>query len=110
MIASHQPFLDAIHARTLLWVRFYSRTDGGSVERRLAPVDYGIRSEDVDGLSRYLFWDGEEAGIHRFLRLLPGEIEGIQVLGQAFDPATVPVSPEPWAIPRDWPVGPSPGL
>jgi len=108
MIASHPSFLDAIRARILLSVRYYSRTDSGFVERRLAPVDYGIELGDEDGLSRYRFWDGEEEGTRRFLRLLPAEIERVQVLGQSFDPAGIPALPDPWTIPRDWPVGTPP--
>lgn len=36
----HDVFIDAIHTKKKLRIRFYSEEDGGYIERVCAPMDY----------------------------------------------------------------------
>jgi hypothetical protein len=102
MIPNHTQFIEAIHAKTKVCVRFYSKADSGLLDRVCAPMDYGPGGEFQDGLSRYWFWDyASNAGAHT-LGLLPQQVVDLRVLGEVFDPAQLDVRPPQWSIPRDW--------
>jgi hypothetical protein len=102
MIPNHTRFIEAIHQRKKVSVRYYSQADSGVLDRVCAPVDYGPGDEVPDGLNRYWLWDyASNTGTHT-LGLLPQQIVDLQVLGEVFDPAAFGVRPSPWSIPRDW--------
>ena len=106
MIANHQGFIEAIHAKKKVCVRYYSMADSGVVDRVCAPVDYGPGNDNQDGLNRYWLWDSAGNPESHLLGLLGPEIVNIQVLGDVFDPAEVTPGSWPWSIPRNW-AGPS---
>ena len=102
MIPNHNQFVEAIHAKKKVWVRFYSNADSGVLDRVCAPLDYGPGAGNKDGLNRYWLWDyTSNTGAHT-LGLVPQQIVELQVLGEAFDPAQLAGSPPQWSIPRDW--------
>ena len=102
MISNHSQFIDAIHAKKKVWVRFYSKADSDVLDRVCAPMDYGPGGEIMDGLNRYWIWDyTSESGAHA-LSLVSQEIVDLRVLGEEFDPALLGNAPTPWSIPRDW--------
>ncbi|TAL07387.1 MAG: hypothetical protein EPO07_00265 [Verrucomicrobia bacterium] len=110
MIPNHQSFIEAIHEKKKVCVRFYSKADSGVLDRVCAPMDYGPGSENQDGLNRYWLWDyASNSGSH-VLGLVPQQIVNLQVLGEVFDPAQVENSSPSWTIPRDWPSSPLPTL
>jgi len=102
MIPNHPQFIEAIHERKKVTVRFYSIADSGVLDRVCAALDYGPGAAKQDGLNRYWMWDYTgNAGSHT-LGLLPQEVLDLQVLGEVFDPAQFNPHPGQWFTPRDW--------
>ncbi len=102
MIPNHARFIEAIKEKNKVSVRFYSKADGGVLDRICAPMDYGPGGGFPDGLNRYWLWDySSNTGTHT-LGLVPQQIVDLQVLGEVFDPAQLDVRPPQWSIPRDW--------
>ncbi len=102
MIPNHEQFIEAIKEKKKVCVRFYSKSDGGVLDRVCAPLDYGPGGGTDDGLNRYSFWDyGSNTGIH-VLSLLPQQILDLRLLGEVFDPVQLDVSPPHWFVPRNW--------
>ena len=102
MIPNHPRFIEALHEKKKVRVRFYSEADSGVLDRVCAPMDYGPGDKITDGLNRYWLWDyASNTGSHT-LGLLPQQIVDLQVLGEVFDPAHLEVRPQQWTIPRDW--------
>lgn len=102
MIPNHTGFIEAIHAKKKVCVRFYSKADSGVLDRVCAPMDYGPGGEVQDGLNRYWLWDYSSNTATHILGLVPQQILDLQVLGELFSPANLGVTPWPWSIPRDW--------
>ena len=102
MIPNHKQFIEAIHAKKKVCVRFYSKADSGVLDRVCAPMDYGPGGEIKDGLNRYWLWDyTSNTGPHT-LGLVPQQIVDLQVLGEVFDPSEFRETPPKWSIARDW--------
>ena len=102
MIPNHKQFIEAIHEKKKVCVRFYSKADSGVLDRVCAPMDYGLGGEIKDELNRYWLWDcANNTGSHT-LGLVPQQILDLQVLGEVFDPALLDVRPPQWSVPRDW--------
>jgi hypothetical protein len=102
MIPNHQQFIDAIQAKTKVFVRFYSVPDSGVKDLTCAPLDYGPGPEVPSGLHRYWLWDyASNTGTH-ILHLAPEQIVNLQVLGSVFAPAEFGTPARVWSIPRDW--------
>jgi len=102
MIPSHKQFIEAIHEKKKVWVRFYSQADSGVLDRVCAPLDYGLGGEAQDGLNRYWVWDYTSNADTHTLGLAPQQIADLQVLGEGFDPADFGVKPWPWSVLREW--------
>jgi hypothetical protein len=102
MIPNHAQFLDAIRQRKLLRIAFYSRPDGGTVDRECAPLDYGPQPDTANVLNQYWIWDPAATAGANPLGLLPDQIVSVQVLGKDFDPSTFRLGSRPWFVPRDW--------
>jgi hypothetical protein len=102
MIPTHKQFIEAIHAKKKVSVRFYSKADNGVLDRVCAPMDYGPGAEFADGLNRYWLWDYASNTAPRTLSLVPQQIVDLQMLGELFDPAHLDVRPLQWSIPREW--------
>jgi len=102
MIPNHTRFIEAIHEKKKVCVRFYSKADSGVLDRVCAPMDYGPGEEIADGVNRYWLWDyASDTGSHT-LGLVPQQILDLQVLGAVFDPVEFSVRPSRWFVPRDW--------
>lgn len=106
MIPNHTRFLEAIHDRKKVSVRFYSAPDGGVLDRVCAPLDYGPGGGFQDGLNRYWLWDCAGGTEAKALGLVPQQIVELQVLGEEFDPAALKAPPQPWSVPRTWSLPP----
>jgi hypothetical protein len=102
MIPNHPRFLEAIHEKKKVSVRFYSKADSGVVDRICAPLDYGPGDGFEAGPNRYWLWDCAPAAGLPTLGLVPEQILDLQVLGQEFDPAQFGAPPLHWSIPREW--------
>jgi hypothetical protein len=102
MIPNHSQYLEAIHAKKKVCVRFFSKADNGLLDRVCAPMDYGPGGEIQDGLNRYWLWDYAGNAGTQILGLVPQQVVDMRVLGERFDPAEFGVRPSPWSIPRDW--------
>ena len=102
MIPKHSEFLEALHERKKVSVRFYSIADSEVVDRICAPLDYGPASNDLDALNVYSFWDYAAIPEPRVLGLVTKQILDFQVLGESFVPNDLTASPLPWTIPREW--------
>lgn len=102
MIPNHPRFIQAIHDKKKVCVRFYSEADSGVLDRVCAPMDYGPGREIQDGLNRYWFWDYAGTTNPHTIGLVPLQIMDLQILGEDFNPAELTVRPTQWSIPRDW--------
>ena len=101
----HDIFLAAIHSRSRVQLRFYSKDDERQLIRLCAPMDYGPFRAAKNKIDRYHSWDYEsDEGPHP-LSLLTDQIVEIMVTQQAFDPAefvTWSLTKSPWFVARDW--------
>jgi len=102
MIANHKGFIEAIPERKKVSLRFYSTADSGVIDLVCAPMDYGPRTENPDGVNRYSLWDYTSNNGSHILSLLPDQILSLSVLGELFDPAGIDVRPPQWFIARNW--------
>jgi len=102
MHIQHDVFIDAIHSKKKLRIRFYSEDDGGYIERVCAPMDYAAGTRIKDGIPRYWVWDFESDKTNHTLPLRAERIEWMNDVGEDFDPVSfVSWSPN-WVIVRDW--------
>jgi hypothetical protein len=102
MIPNHTRFIEAIHEKKKVSVRFFSQPDGGLLDRICAPMDYGPEGGIDGGPNRYWLWDyASNTGSHT-LSLVAEQIKDMRVLGEAFDPAHLEVRPPQWSITREW--------
>jgi hypothetical protein len=108
MIPNHPRFLEAIHDKKKVSVRFYSKADSGVVDRTCAPLDYGPGGETEDDLNRYWFWDCATGTAAKVFGLVAEQIVELSVLGEGFDPAQLGVIPPRWSVPREWGAPPPP--
>ena len=102
MIPNHPRFIEAIHAKKKVCVRYYSQADNDVLDRVCAPLDYGPGGEFNDGLNRYWLWDYAITTGSHTLSLLPRQILELQVLGELFDPAQIESASREWSVVRDW--------
>jgi hypothetical protein len=102
MIPNHERFIEAIHDKKKVCVRFYSTADSGLLDHVCAPMDYGPGGEVADGLNRYWLWDYANDTGSRVRYLTSEQVIDLQVLGEVFDPAQLDIRPPQWAIVRDW--------
>lgn len=98
----HDIFIDAIHSKKKLRIRFYSEDDGGYIERVCAPMDYAAGTRIKDGIPRYWVWDFESDKANHSLPLRVERIEWMNDVGENFDPASFVSWPLNWVIVRDW--------
>ncbi len=52
----HDVFIDAIHTKKKLRIRFYSEDDGRYIERVCAPMDHAAGTRIKDGIPRTRAW------------------------------------------------------
>lgn len=102
MIPNHKQFIEAIHNKHKVCLRFYSRADSGVIDLVCAPLDYGPGAGVQDGVNRYWLWDYSSNTGSPLLGLLPEQVLDIRFLGEVFDPAELSAPAPTWSIPRDW--------
>jgi hypothetical protein len=103
MMAQHEEFIQAIHAKKRVKINFRSKEDRGSVLTRIcAPMDYGPGKKQKDGGSRYWFWDYTSDTKAHTLGLSDGQIMSMTVTDDEFDPTEFVDWATDWIIPRDW--------
>lgn len=98
----HDVFIDAIHTKKKLRIRFYSEEDGGYIERVCAPMDYAAGRRIHDGIPRYWVWDFESDKANHTLPLRAERIEYMRNEDEDFDPASFVTWATAWVIGRDW--------
>lgn len=97
-----ETFIQAIHDKKLLKVRFFSKQDGQVVTRTCAPMDFGPSNWANDNRNRYHFWDYDSPDGPHTLSLPPEQVREITALEEEFDPSEF-VSWDPaWIVERDW--------
>lgn len=102
MHTQHDVFIDAIHTKKKLRIRFYSEEDGGYIERVCAPMDYAAGKRIHDGIPRYWVWDFESDKANHSLPLRSERIEYMRNEGEDFDPASFVTWTTAWVISRNW--------
>lgn len=109
MIPNHPDFIEAIHEKKKVNVRFYSTPDAEVMDRVCAPLDYGPGGENPEGVNRYWLWDCASVSEPKILGLAPQQILDMRILGEMFEPNQLhpPLAPH-WSIPRTWGLGPAP--
>jgi len=95
-------FLQALHSKSKVIVKFHSTQDGGPVRRTCAPLDFGPSRRTKDPSPRYHFWDFTSDEKPHALSLGPRQILSIEILDLHFDPATIITWRPAWHIQRDW--------
>jgi len=101
----HDTFIAAIHAKEKVFLRFFSKEDGTTLDRTCAPMDFGPSRRAKDQSDRYHFWDYDSDTGRHTLSLPPGQIVSIEPAGDTFDPAEFiswSTSESPWLVQRDW--------
>ncbi len=51
------PFLEALHTKKRVRVKFYSKEDASVIDRVCAPMDIGPSTRAKDKSNRFHFWD-----------------------------------------------------
>jgi len=102
MHLQHDLFINAIHAKKKLKIRFYSEDDGSYIERVCAPMDYAAGKKIRDGIPRYWVWDFESDKSNHTLPLSSERIQLIHETDDFFDPSSFVTWPTSWVIIRDW--------
>jgi hypothetical protein len=95
-------FMEALHAKKRVRVKFYSAEDSTYVARTCAPMDYGRSRRAKDPTPRYHFWDFTSDERPHTLSLRPEQLLSIEILESQFDPATFVTWRPAWIVPRDW--------
>lgn len=102
MHKQHDEFIDAIHSKKKLRIKFYSEEDGCYIERVCAPMDHAAGTRIRDGIPRYWVWDFESDKANHTLPLRAERIEVMYDTGEHFDPASFVTWRSAWVIERDW--------
>lgn len=105
MHPEHQAFLDALHQKRRMRVRFFSRKQGKELVRTCAPLDYGPLRGALDPAPRYQLWDLEGKKKPLNVAVAAEDIREMVPLEETFDPAEIitwAFKPKAWSLPRDW--------
>jgi hypothetical protein len=102
MISNHPEFLAAIADKKLIHITYRDRPDAAPIARDYAPLDYGPDPTGPDLLERYWLWDPAGAAGSNLLGLPSGQIVGMQVLGEGFDPQMFGLGDRAWTVKRSW--------
>ncbi len=105
MHAEHQTFLDALHAKRRLSVRFFSKKEKRELVKTCAPMDFGPLRGALDAAPRYQFWDllGKRKPLN--IAVLEEDIREITPVDGTFEPEEIitwTFKPGAWSVARDW--------
>jgi len=95
-------FLQALHAKRKILVRFFSAEDATYIARTCAPLDYGPIRRSKDVTPRYHFWDFTSDEKPHALSLKPDQLHSIEILKSDFDPASFVTWKPAWSVARQW--------
>jgi len=101
----HETFINAIHEKKKIRLKFFSKQDRSILTRLCAPMDFGPGRRTKDQQPRYHLWDYESDAKNHTLSLLPDQIVSIEPTDEIFGPAefiTWDVKKSPWFLIRDW--------
>lgn len=104
MHSDHQVFVDALHAKKRLSVRFRDKT-GRETKRICAPLDFGPLRGAAEQDDRYQLWDLEGRRKPLNITLRDAEVISFTALEETFDPASIitwTFKPNAWKLARDW--------
>ena len=105
MHSHHSVFIDALHNRLCIELRFRSKEDSAVLVRRCAPMDFGPSRRAHNQADRYHLWDYDSDTGRHTLSLLPAQVLSMIATKQYFDPAefvTWSLATSPWYLERDW--------
>lgn len=97
-----ETFIQAIHNKQKVRVKFYSKEDRGILLRTCAPMDYGPSRRSKRKNNRYHLWDYDSDTRNHVLSLNPEQVIEIQLLSEGFNPAEFVTWNTDWIVPRDW--------
>ncbi|PRM92500.1 hypothetical protein CJ673_10455 [Aliarcobacter cryaerophilus] len=98
-----EKFLQAIHEKKLVQVKFVAKSDNQLRDRKCVPFDYGASSTAKDKSDKYHFYDLNSPNGRHNLPLFPNQIREIKILeNESFDPADYVKWEPTWIVERDW--------
>lgn len=95
-------FLNALHDKRKVLVRFYSKEDGTVLSRVCAPMDYGPSRRVKDSSDRFHLWDFSSDVKAHTLSLKLNQIVAMESLPDTFDPSLFVTWKPDWIVPRNW--------
>lgn len=95
-------FLEALHSKKKVQVRFFSKEDNRPILRICAPMDYGPSRRSKDKSDRFHFWDFTSDTKSHTLSLPPIQIIGIEISSESFNPSEFVKWKPKWFVKRDW--------
>jgi len=95
-------FLNAMHTKRKVLIRFYSNDDRTILSRVCAPMDYGPSRRSKDLSDRFHLWDFSSDVQAHTLSLNINQIVSIEQLSDAFDPSQFVSWKPKWTVPRNW--------
>lgn len=96
-------FLNAIHSKNKLIIKFYSKEDGCVLTRTVAPYDYGpSRRYKHNKEDRYHFHDYDSDKKQHTLSITPEYLRNLEFLDEKFNPDDLVTWVPDWIVPRDW--------
>lgn len=105
MHRDHPTFLEALHAKRRVSVRFFSRKENRELEKTCAPMDFGPLRGALDTQPRYQFWDllGKRKPLN--VAVLEEDLREVTLLEGTFDPAEIitwAFKAGAWSVARAW--------
>jgi hypothetical protein len=97
-----ESFINAIHSKNKIKVKFYSKEDGRNLVRLCAPMDFGPSRRAHNKSDRFHMWDYESDQKNHALGLLPEQIVNIEIQSENFHPGEFVTWQPNWFTPRDW--------
>lgn len=100
-MSNYEKFIDAIHNKKMILLKFNSK-EKGVITRLCIPFDYGPSRRYKDDLDRYHLYDLDSPEEKHNLSILSEQVINIEVLNKDFEPSDY-VSWQPnWFVKRDW--------
>lgn len=88
MNTNHPQFIDAMTRGMLIRARYHAAREDRVVEHVCAPVHFGPEPGSPNAEPRYWIWDFTDHSGSNPIDLTAEDLESVQVLTRAFDPAT----------------------
>jgi hypothetical protein len=95
-------FLQGIHEKRLMSIKFIAKSDGALRERKCIPFDFGASSNAKNKSDKYHFYDLNSPNGRHNLSLFSEQIREIILLDENFEPKEYVTWTPDWIIDRDW--------